>query len=130
MNSKSFGFPISSHPLEPYLETINKWIKKAKDIPKYVGKSIYLAGVYITRKETQTHAREAMEFLTLEDETDIYECVLFPESFVNMVIYCIGKNYFFSVAQLKKPLGYIRSRLKNWLAYHKVLIKLNESQLN
>jgi error-prone DNA polymerase len=22
-----------------------------------------------------------MEFLTLEDETDIYECVLFPESF-------------------------------------------------
>jgi len=78
---KTFGFPISSHPLDPYLGIINKWIKKAKDIPKYVGKSIYLAGVYITRKETRTHSREAMEFLTLEDETNIYECVLFPESF-------------------------------------------------
>jgi len=78
---KTFGFPISSHPLEPYWEIINKWIKKAKDIPKYVGKSIYLAGVYITRKEAQTHKRDPMEFLTLEDETDIYECVLFPEAF-------------------------------------------------
>ena len=78
---KTFGFPISSHPLDPYLKIINKWIKRAKDIPKYVGESIYLAGVYITRKETRTHAREAMEFLTLEDKTDIYECVLFPESF-------------------------------------------------
>ena len=78
---KSFGFPISSHPLEPYFETINKWVKKAKNIPKYVGKSIYLAGIYITRKETQTHRHDPMEFLTLEDETDIYECVLFPEVF-------------------------------------------------
>jgi len=78
---KSFGFSISSHPLEPYFETINQWVKKAVDIPKYVGKSIYLAGVYITRKETQTHRRDPMEFLTLEDETDIYECVLFPGVF-------------------------------------------------
>lgn len=78
---KSYGFPISSHPLEPYFETINQWVKKAKNIPKYVGKSIYLAGVYITRKEVQTHKRDPMEFLTLEDETDIYECVLFPEVF-------------------------------------------------
>ncbi|MCJ7802515.1 MAG: hypothetical protein MUP82_09205, partial [Candidatus Marinimicrobia bacterium] len=37
--------------------------------------------IYITRKETQTHKRDPMEFLTLEDETDIYECVLFPEVF-------------------------------------------------
>jgi len=78
---RSFGFSISSHPLEPYFETINKWAKKAINIPNYVGKSIYLAGVYITRKEVQTHKRDPMEFLTLEDETDIYECVLFPEVF-------------------------------------------------
>ncbi len=78
---KTFGFPLSSHPLEPYWPIINKWIKKACDIPKYVGKSINLAGVYITRKETQTSKHDPMEFLTLEDETDIYECVLFPEAF-------------------------------------------------
>jgi len=46
-----------------------------------VGQSIYLIGVYITRKETATGNSEPMEFLTLEDETDIYECVLFPDVF-------------------------------------------------
>ena len=56
-------------------------IKYAKDIPHYFGQSIYLIGVYITRKESVTHQSEPMEFLTLEDETDIYECVLFPDVF-------------------------------------------------
>ena len=28
-----------------------------------------------------THQSKPMEFLTLEDETDIYECVLFPDVF-------------------------------------------------
>ena len=40
-----------------------------------------MIGVYITRKETETRKSDPMEFLTLEDETDIYECVLFPEAF-------------------------------------------------
>ena len=78
---ETFGFPITRHPLEPYFHLLKGRVKKAKYIPKYVGKTIRLAGVYITRKVTQTRKRDPMEFLTLEDETDIYECVLFPESF-------------------------------------------------
>jgi len=64
-----------------YRPRLSRRIKYAKDIPKYVGQSIYLIGVYITRKETVTSNLEPMEFLTLEDETDIYECVLFPDVF-------------------------------------------------
>jgi len=78
---ETFGFPVSSHPLEPYQPFLEGLVKKARDIPRYVGQTIRLAGVYITRKPTQTRRREAMEFLTLEDETDIYECVLFPEAY-------------------------------------------------
>ena len=55
--------------------------KDAKDIHKKLGQSIYLLGVYITRKETQTNRNESMQFLTLEDETDMYECILFPKVF-------------------------------------------------
>jgi error-prone DNA polymerase len=76
---ETFGFPLSSHPLDPYRSFLKGRVKKARDIPRYVGRTIHLAGVYITRKPTQTRQREPMEFLTLEDETDIYECVLFPE---------------------------------------------------
>ncbi len=78
---KTFRFPVSSHPLEPYSPYLRGRVKKARDIRQYIGQTIHLAGVYITRKEAQTHRRDPMEFLTLEDETDIYECVLFPTVF-------------------------------------------------
>jgi error-prone DNA polymerase len=78
---KTFRFPVSSYPLEPYHFYLRGRVKKASDIPRHVGQTIHLAGVYITRKETQTRRRDPMEFLTLEDETDTYECVLFPAVF-------------------------------------------------
>jgi error-prone DNA polymerase len=81
LERESFGFPVSEHPLTPWLPLFAGKIKKAKDIPGYVGKTIRLAGVLIATKVTSTQKRESMEFLTLEDETDIYECVLFPKVF-------------------------------------------------
>ncbi len=78
---ESFGFPVTEHPLNPYLPYFAGRIKKARDIPRCVGQTINLAGVYITRKVTATRKHEAMEFVTFEDETDIYECVMFPAVF-------------------------------------------------
>lgn len=78
---ESFGFPISQHPLEKYLPLLAGRVKKAKDIPSFEGQTIHLAGVLITRKVTSTRKQEPMEFVTFEDETDIYECVMFPAAF-------------------------------------------------
>ena len=77
----TFGFPISVHPLSKYRPILSPRIKYAKDIPSHFGRSIYLIGIYITRKESKTSRSEPMGFLTLEDESDIYECVLFPNVF-------------------------------------------------
>ena len=77
----TFGFPISEHPLLNYLPYLGKHIKKAKDIHLYAGKIIALAGIVITRKITATRNRQPMEFVTFEDETDLYECVMFPEAY-------------------------------------------------
>ncbi len=81
LERESFGFPVSEHPLTPWLPIFGGKIKKARDIPKYVGQTIQLAGVLITTKVTATRKHEPMEFITLEDETDIYECVMFPDVF-------------------------------------------------
>jgi error-prone DNA polymerase len=78
---ETFGYPLSVHPVARYRYLLSQRIKYARDIPHYFGQSIYLIGVYITRKESVTRQSEPMEFLTLEDETDIYECVLFPDVF-------------------------------------------------
>ena len=77
----TFGFPIIVHPAARYRSMLSDRIRYAKDIPEYFGRSIYLIGVYITRKESITKTSDPMEFLTLEDETDIYECILFPSVF-------------------------------------------------
>ena len=81
LERESFGFPVSEHPLTPWLPIFGGKIKKARDIPKYVGQTIQLAGVLITTKVTATRKHEPMEFITLEDETDIYECIMFPDVF-------------------------------------------------
>ena len=77
----TFGFPISEHPLLNYLPYLGTHIKKAKDIHLYKGKTIALVGIAITRKITATRNRQPMEFVTFEDETDLYECVMFPETY-------------------------------------------------
>jgi len=77
----TFGFPISEHPLLNYLPYLGTHIKKAKDIHLYKGKTIALIGIAITRKITATRNRQPMEFVTFEDETDLYECVMFPEAY-------------------------------------------------
>lgn len=76
---ESFGFPLSEHPLERYLPIFDGKIKKARDLAQYVGQTINLLGVYITRKVAVTKQHDPMEFVTFEDETDIFECVMFPE---------------------------------------------------
>ncbi|MDG2398067.1 MAG: DNA polymerase III subunit alpha, partial [Candidatus Marinimicrobia bacterium] len=38
---ESFGFPISEHPLEPYFPIINSRVRKAKDLHKYIARTIH-----------------------------------------------------------------------------------------
>ena len=81
LERESFGFPVSEYPLEKYQYLLNGKVIKAKDIPHKVNQTVWLSGILITRKITYTKAREPMEFVTFEDETDIYECIMFPKLF-------------------------------------------------
>ena len=124
---ESFGFPISGHPLEPYFPIINSRVRKAKDLHKYIGRTIHLAGVYITRKETATvKNREAMEFLTLEDETDIYECVLFPEAFQKYGDLLLWENLFILRGKVEESFGVISITIEKLGSLPK-MFRLNHS---
>lgn len=79
LETECFGFPVTKHPLFIYSDFLKGKVRKAMDIPNHKGRTINLAGVKITRKVTSTKKREPMEFVTFEDETDIYECVMFPK---------------------------------------------------
>ncbi len=81
MEVESFGYPVSQHPLEPFQETLKGRVTSARDIPHRVGHTVTLAGACLTTKTVKTRAGEPMEFLTFEDQTDLFECVLFPTKY-------------------------------------------------
>ncbi len=79
---EAFGTLISKHPLERFKNAIAK-IRRvmAKDLAKYVGKSVTLVGWPIASKEVTTKKGEPMEFWAFEDEADVFHCVLFPKAY-------------------------------------------------
>ncbi|MDP6629113.1 MAG: DNA polymerase III subunit alpha [Candidatus Marinimicrobia bacterium] len=122
---ESFGFPISSHPLTPYLPIINHRVRKAKNLHRYVGQTIHLAGVYITRKETATvKSREPMEFLTLVDETNIYECVLFPKVYQQYGDLLLWENLFLLRGKVEESFGVITVTIEKLGSLSKMAITM------
>jgi DNA polymerase III alpha subunit len=53
----------------------------AKDLAKYVGKSVTLVGWPLASKEVTTKKGEPVEFWAFEDEVDVFHCVLFPKAY-------------------------------------------------
>jgi error-prone DNA polymerase len=73
---------ISIHPMIYYRKTIKEnGIISAKDINKYIGKRVKVAGILITSKTVMTKEDELMKFISFEDETAIFETVFFPKAY-------------------------------------------------
>jgi error-prone DNA polymerase len=76
---ESLGFPLSFHPLDRYCRMLRGIPHiRARDLRKWVGKEVTLLGWHITGKTVHTKEGDAMQFISFEDQTGIYETVLFP----------------------------------------------------
>jgi error-prone DNA polymerase len=76
------GFLLDRHPMELYQDALRgRGIIKARYLKRYIGRRVRLAGWLITGKTVSTHKREAMQFLTFEDETGLVETTFFPEAY-------------------------------------------------
>ncbi|MBN1347527.1 MAG: DNA polymerase III subunit alpha [Phycisphaerae bacterium] len=76
------GFLATAHPLEVFTpnQQDKNWIK-ADALPDLVGKTVSVLSWPISAKTITTAASEEMEFVSLEDETALYEAVLFPRQY-------------------------------------------------
>ena len=78
----ALGFLRNHHPLllfSKYLQE-NKRIK-ACEMKHYEGRYVTLVGYPITQKQVLTKGGQSMSFVSFEDETALYETVLFPQLF-------------------------------------------------
>lgn len=77
-----FGFPLSCHPLDLFQEGVAHIPHiAAKDLPQSVGKQVTVIGWLVTEKIVSTRKGEPMEFLTLEDQTGLYDATVFPATY-------------------------------------------------
>ena len=77
---ESFGFLASRHPLTLYRRLIEQLQPvPASHMHQFVGHRITMVGVLITEKSAETKHGQAMEFITLEDVTALYDATLFPD---------------------------------------------------
>jgi error-prone DNA polymerase len=76
----TLGFLLSIHPLDRYRDTLKrlKYVR-ARDLHAHVGKQVTTIGWQITTKTVHTIHGELMKFVSFEDQTGIYETVLFPK---------------------------------------------------
>lgn len=76
-----FGYMVSHHPLDFFDEVNEKNIVKAADMQKYHNKKIKMIGWYMASKRVMTSKGGIMKFLSLEDKTETFEAVIFPEAY-------------------------------------------------
>jgi DNA polymerase III alpha subunit len=126
---ESFGFPISHHPLDIFLPLLGNRIKKAVNLPQYENQTINLAGVYITHKITSTKKEEPMEFITFEDETDIYECVMFPQIFEQFADLLNWETLFVLRGEVKKSFGIYTVIIEKLSSLQRMAEKLQKQDL-
>jgi error-prone DNA polymerase len=76
---ESFGFLVSRHPLTLYHAQIERLRPiPASHMPRFVGQRVTMVGWLITEKPVETKHGEAMEFVTFEDQTALYDATIFP----------------------------------------------------
>jgi len=78
---RALGFLRNLHPLALWKDDILsiKYRVKALRIGNYIGQNVKMVGWPITQKDVWTKDGLTMCFLSLEDETAMYETVVFPE---------------------------------------------------
>ncbi|MEP6935347.1 MAG: OB-fold nucleic acid binding domain-containing protein, partial [Nitrospirota bacterium] len=75
-----FGFPLSCHPLDLFEHVLARIPHiLAKDLAQHIGEVVTVIGWLVTEKIISTKKGEPMEFMTLEDQTALYDATVFPD---------------------------------------------------
>jgi error-prone DNA polymerase len=78
----TLGILASRHPLTLYEEVLNRVSTvPAVELKKHVGKTVTMAGWWITGKPVSTKHGQPMEFVTFEDTTATFETTFFPRAY-------------------------------------------------
>jgi DNA polymerase III alpha subunit len=100
------GFVVSVHPLRMFAGLFRRSrTVMAVDLPQHVGRTVQVAGWQVTRKRLRTKQKEPMAFVTFEDETALYETVIFPREYRRAAPLIAASGPFVVTGEVTEELG-------------------------
>jgi DNA polymerase III alpha subunit len=74
------GFVVGPPLLSLFRARLPRHLVTSRELPKYVGRHVHVAGIVATARHHVTTKGRPMQFVTLEDEWGLIEVTLFPDS--------------------------------------------------
>jgi len=79
---ETLGMPVACHPLAHYGEIVRaSGAIPAVELNRWVGRHVTLTGIWVTGKPIRTGKGQAMEFVTFEDTTALFDATFFPAAY-------------------------------------------------
>lgn len=103
---RRLGFLIEGHVLQLW-EPLPKQYREVRgiDLPSYIGRTVRVIGWPVTRKEILTREGNPMEFVSFEDETAMYETILFPKAYQRYAFLLDEPRPFLVSGKVQEELG-------------------------
>lgn len=79
---QTLGVLVSRHPLELFRPWVERFpVVPAARLAEHAGRTVLVAGWFVTAKTVLTRKDEPMEFVSFEDTSALYETTFFPRAF-------------------------------------------------
>jgi DNA-directed DNA polymerase III PolC len=105
---QAFGFPLSGTPLDPYrgmLSNIRPF--PADQLPEVKSGRTVMAGWLLTRKPAETKDGEAMEFLSFDDGSGLFDVTVFPDTWRTCACHLRTGGCYLVKGRIEKEYGVI-----------------------
>ena len=112
---ETLGLYYSIHPLTPLRKRMRKSQTNtipAANLKDHKGKIVSILGWLVTRKEIISRTGAPMEFISFEDETDIYDAVMFPDIYRKFCQHLDSCNAFILKGKVTSELGATQLEIK------------------
>jgi len=114
---ETLGFVLSVHPLDLYRNKLEGFdYIRGRDLHTWVGKQVTTIGWQITGKTVRTKDGQTMKFISFEDQTAIYETVLFPKIYHQYCNMLNAARPFILKGKVEETFGAITMTV-NWIGF-------------
>jgi error-prone DNA polymerase len=113
----ALGFLRELHPFALWARELSRIDRvRATELERYRGRRVRLLGWSVTQKEVMTKDGLGMDFVSFEDETALYETVLFPDAYSRYRSLLFDRRPLIVVGTVKEDQGALNVEVESLLA--------------